>query len=429
MKRKLITSIALIVLISSSSICSYADDLQEELKEHQDNIEETQSKVSSYEDQEYQIISKIQALDNKIETSRYNIGIIESQIKEATAKIERNKSVVEDIKEQIIAEREQTNSYVRSLYKQDIPPYLQIIFNAKGLSDIISATKAYSVLVKQNSMSIDNLNNSIKNLEEVEEEMATDIKDMEQSKEDIILLTKSLEDAINEQNNQLSALQNVRVFLQDKIAKEQEVANSILADIEEQRRIAEEKRLEEEAKKEAERLAEEERQHQLLADQQQQAAEDNQESAQDQDNDNLMDDTDTDTDYEDTTNNDESYPSSNGGLDIVSYASNFLGVPYVWGGTTPDGFDCSGLVQYVYKHYGYTDIPRVSQDQQYYGTDVAVNLDSLQPGDLLFFGNPATHVAIYVRDGYMLHAPQTGDVVKIQAINLNYVTSAKRIIR
>ncbi|MHC6181368.1 C40 family peptidase [Clostridium sp. JNZ X4-2] len=99
---------------------------------------------------------------------------------------------------------------------------------------------------------------------------------------------------------------------------------------------------------------------------------------------------------------------------VVAYASNFLGVPYVWGGTSPSGFDCSGLVQYVYAHFG-INLPRTSQEQQNVGT--AVSRSELQPGDLVFFGSPAYHVGIYVGGGSFINAPKTGDVVKIASLD------------
>jgi cell wall-associated NlpC family hydrolase len=102
---------------------------------------------------------------------------------------------------------------------------------------------------------------------------------------------------------------------------------------------------------------------------------------------------------------------------VISYASNFLGVPYVWGGTTPAGFDCSGFVKYVYAHFGVT-LPRVAADQQKVGT--YVSRADLKPGDLVFFGEPAHHVGIYVGNGYMIHAPHTGDVVKIAPLNSDF---------
>lgn len=100
------------------------------------------------------------------------------------------------------------------------------------------------------------------------------------------------------------------------------------------------------------------------------------------------------------------------GQDVVDQARKYLGVPYLWGGTDPKrGLDCSGLVQLVYKKLG-VSLPRVSQDQQNEGRSIP-NLKQALPGDLLTFGSPATHIGIYIGDGKMLHAPRTGDVVKI----------------
>jgi cell wall-associated NlpC family hydrolase len=108
---------------------------------------------------------------------------------------------------------------------------------------------------------------------------------------------------------------------------------------------------------------------------------------------------------------------------VVNYALTFLGVPYLWGGTTPQGFDCSGFVQYVYAHFG-VNIPRVSEDQQNHGTPVLLR-ENLKPGDLIFFGKPAHHVGMYIGDNKYVQAPHTGDVVKVS--DLGYFTSAMRI--
>ncbi|MGE5626592.1 MAG: NlpC/P60 family protein [Solirubrobacterales bacterium] len=108
---------------------------------------------------------------------------------------------------------------------------------------------------------------------------------------------------------------------------------------------------------------------------------------------------------------------------VLAYASNYLGVPYVWGGTTPRGFDCSGFVQYVYAHFG-INLPRVSQDQQNVGT--LVTRANLQPGDLVFFGDPAHHVGIYVGNGNMIDAPHTGDVIKIEPLHTDF-TYGRRV--
>ncbi|MBC9957835.1 peptidoglycan-binding protein [Yimella sp. cx-51] len=102
---------------------------------------------------------------------------------------------------------------------------------------------------------------------------------------------------------------------------------------------------------------------------------------------------------------------STAGQRILAAARKYLGVPYVWGGSTPSGFDCSGLTQYVYREAGLT-IPRTASMQQRAMTRVATP----QPGDLVFFGTPAYHVGIWVSEGTMIAAPYPGQVVRQQPI-------------
>ena len=108
--------------------------------------------------------------------------------------------------------------------------------------------------------------------------------------------------------------------------------------------------------------------------------------------------------------------SSDAGAAVVSRAQSYLGVPYVWGGTDPaKGLDCSGLVQRVYRDLG-IELPRVSRDQATVGTAVA-GLDQAQPGDLLAFGSPVHHIAIYVGDGKMIEAPRPGLDVRVADVS------------
>jgi cell wall-associated NlpC family hydrolase len=103
-------------------------------------------------------------------------------------------------------------------------------------------------------------------------------------------------------------------------------------------------------------------------------------------------------------------PDSAAGSAVVSIAMRYLGVPYLWAGTTPDGFDCSGFTSYVYAQVG-IDLPRTSSEQRYAGTEVS--WADAQPGDLIW--SPG-HIAIYAGDGMQIEAPVPGKTVRYTAI-------------
>jgi cell wall-associated NlpC family hydrolase len=104
-------------------------------------------------------------------------------------------------------------------------------------------------------------------------------------------------------------------------------------------------------------------------------------------------------------------PSQYGG--VVGIAMRYLGTPYVWGGASPGGFDCSGLVAYAYSQVG-VSLPHYTGAQ--WNVGVGVSRSDLQPGDLVFF-NGLGHVGIYIGGGQFIHAPHTGDVVKISSLS------------
>ena len=111
-------------------------------------------------------------------------------------------------------------------------------------------------------------------------------------------------------------------------------------------------------------------------------------------------------------------PAGSGlGRSAVELARQQLGKPYQWGGAGPERFDCSGLVQYVYRTLG-VDLPRVSKDQARAG--VGIDRDELRPGDLLFFatsGQQINHVGIYIGNSKFIHAPRKHMPVRTESLN------------
>ena len=96
---------------------------------------------------------------------------------------------------------------------------------------------------------------------------------------------------------------------------------------------------------------------------------------------------------------------------VIAIAKQYIGTPYVYGGSTPAGFDCSGFTQYVFAQAG-KSLPRVTTAQQAAVTPVS----NPQPGDLVFFGSPSWHVGIYVGDGMMIDSPRTGSSISVRPI-------------
>ncbi len=121
------------------------------------------------------------------------------------------------------------------------------------------------------------------------------------------------------------------------------------------------------------------------------------------------------------------------GQEIVDYAMQYLGCPYVWGGNGPNSFDCSGLTKYVYGHFDYT-LNRTASAQLSNGT--SVSFSELQPGDLVFFNNhrvstPVSHVGIYIGNGQFIHASTNSYCVEISNLTGHYLNTyvyARRIL-
>lgn len=122
---------------------------------------------------------------------------------------------------------------------------------------------------------------------------------------------------------------------------------------------------------------------------------------------------------------------------VISYAKEMIGTPYVWGGNTPkEGFDCSGLMVYVFEKGAGIELPRVSRDMSKMRVQ-SVSRDKLRAGDLLFFKTDrrrkrVNHVALYVGGGRFIHAPTSGKLVKRDTLSKRYWTrayvGAKRVI-
>lgn len=277
-----------------------------------------------------------------------------------TQQYEKGKEI-EALQKNIASRNKQLKNQARSAQLNNASSMLEFITNSKSITDAIDRTIAVATVVRANNQTL---------------------ADQKADKEKVAADKKALDQAADQQEQTVKQLQ-------------QDVAQLAVhrAELEVQ------KATEDEAKKAAQ---EAQRQAQEAA---QQAA--NAKTAQEAEQ--------AATAANDAVNKvsgTQQAPSASNYANVIDYAKSFIGVPYVWGGSTPAGFDCSGFVQYVYAAFG-KSLPRVTTSQENCGTVIPVS--QAQPGDLLFWGSKGStyHVAISLGGSSYIHAPQPGESVKI----------------
>ncbi|WP_033822936.1 C40 family peptidase [Kitasatospora sp. MBT63] len=118
-------------------------------------------------------------------------------------------------------------------------------------------------------------------------------------------------------------------------------------------------------------------------------------------------------------------PAGSHAAAAIAAAQSKLGTPYSYGAAGPDSFDCSGLMKWAYAQAG-VSLPRTSQEQRSAGTNVGTNIASALPGDLIIYNSSASHVALYVGNGQVIHAPHTGAVVRYETATMSPINAIVR---
>lgn len=408
MKKKIISAALAATLVITSAMPAFATPNQEVIDANRNKYDELTKKIED-------INSKIYELDAQIEPLIATIESNNSQMEQIKVEVENTEKEIETAKEDMAKQEEVLGKRIRELYKSGgQSSYIMLLFSADSFNDLISKIESTSRLVnidkkmvkeledKQDSLNekIASLDEKDKELTKVNEETQKSLSEFEAKKAEQEALVAQVQaeqaefereflavserqlvtpqfsvidnssSSIDELNSAISQLRNIRDNqIKSGIVKE-EINNKIEA-----------------AKEKVSQL---------------QAAIDAANAAS-------------------KPNRGDSTVSATGNA-IVDYAYQFLGTPYLWGGTTPSGFDCSGFTQYVFKNAAGISLPRTTYDQINVG--VAVSYNNLQPGDLVF---PHTgHVGIYIGGGQMIHAPSSGDVVKVSSVYKFY--TARRVV-
>jgi peptidoglycan DL-endopeptidase CwlO len=382
MKKKFLAGVIILTLLAKGNIVVLANPLEDVLRNQQNQLQQERNQLTSVEDRIEELEFRIEEMDVQIEEMLRIIENNKRQIAQTELDIQEAELLIKEAEEEVEQSKELLSKRVRAMYKSNNTGYLAMLFQSKNMSDLLSRIEWVNRIV-------DNDKKLIKTLQEKEKELISKKDDLDTKLNELILLKNSndqklalLNRSIEEQRSVIEELRTQESVFSARIQETQNMINTTMQQIQEIRRQQEEER----------RIQQEQESRNAAP-------------------------------RPDLSRG--SVPISSNA--IIAYASNYLGTPYVWGGTTPNpGFDCSGFTQYVFAHFGIR-VGRTTWDQIKDGVYVPRN--QLQPGDLVFYGrggNP-THMGIYAGNGTYIHAPRTGDVVKISRYDRSDYITARRV--
>ncbi|MCX8033058.1 MAG: NlpC/P60 family protein [Thermoleophilia bacterium] len=348
--------------------------------------------------------NEAEALREQIDELNQKLDALVEDYNYARAKLAETKSAIEATQKQLSKAEADLNTAVGALeerlvaiYKQGRPTFLDVLLNASSFSELVS---------------------NIELLERLSAQDVEIIKQVQSYRARVAEEKAALAERLEEEQKLAAQVKVARAKVEEQIAatekalagKEAQIAKLEKEEAERQARLAAEakKRAEEARKK-----AEEERKKKEAAQKAAQAKKSSQVSTKEAVKEGV------------SKTASVSVPEGASASDVVSIALKYLGCPYVWGGASPSGFDCSGFVMYVYKQVGIS-LPHSSRMQ--YSCGRPVSRSELRPGDLVFFYDPISHVGIYIGNGEMVHAAGRGKDVRITEVWTKSYYGACRII-
>ena len=451
--KKRIVCLTLALMMTATQVVSVSASREDELREEQAatsaQLDATYAQIDQLYSAKQQLQDEINSLDANLVNVMVSIQTLEGDISNKEADIQQTQADLQkaqNAKDKQYAAMKQRIQYLYE--KGGNEAWFQMMMSADNLSDLLTKAEYTQKMYDYDRQSLEKYANTITQVTNLGNQYQQEKAELEGMKQEYEAQSVDLQ-------NQIDTKKANSADCDNEIAYAQEMANEYANLIQEQQaeieqleaeRIAAEEEARRQAEAEAaaaaaaeEEAAQQEQEDQTVYDEDgnevdaSEAAE-NGDTVYDEDG-NEVDpsQTTTETTTEDSGSSDVEYDeygnvidsdntvdpdtvdtsSSGSGSSIVDYATQFVGNPYVWGGTSlTSGADCSGFTQSVYAQFGYS-LPRTSYEQQNWGTEVSYA--DAQPGDLICYGG---HVAIYMGNGQIVHASNSRDGIKIS----NYAT-------
>ena len=415
--KKRIVCLTLALLISASQVMTVSASREEELREEaaytSSQLDATYSYINDLGAQIESLNAEIASLDQDLVNTMVNIEVLNTDISNKEAEIQKTRKNLKRAKANKEKQYEAMKLRIQYLYENGgSNAWYNLMLDSNDLSELLNKAEYTQKMYKYDRDALNKYVETIKEIKTLGVQLNGEKAELEDMKAEQEANQANLEVQISEKQSAANNASN-------EIAYAQQQANEYAALLEEQtaeiqRLEAERIAAEEEARRQAEAEAAEEANNQEEdtdaedADGEEDYTEEDGTYEEDGSEDvvtdeygNVIDEDNTveDTDYSESGSTDSSVSYSGSGSSVADYATQFVGNPYVYGGTSlTNGADCSGFVQSVYANFG-VSLPRTSYDQMNVGTEVSYS--EAQPGDLICYGG---HVAIYLGGGRIVHA-------------------------
>ena len=442
--KKRIVCLTLALMMCGTQVVSVSasreDDLREEQAWTSQQLDATYARMSALWDQKQQLEGEIATLDANLVDVMVNIQTLETDISNKETEIVKTKQDLGKAQKAKEKQYDAMKKRIQYLYeKGGSDAWFQMMMNADNLADLLTRAEYTQKMYEQDRKSLEVYSNTIEQVKQLEEKYTGEKAELEGMKQEYEAESQNLQAQLDEKRATSADCENEIAYAQQQATEYANLLAAQQAEIEqlEAERIA----AEEEARRQAEAAAAAQASNDGDYDSTQYDEEGNAVSSSESsgsgetqydeygnviDSENTIDPSEYQSSSESSSSSSSGSSSSGSGSgsSVVNYATQFVGNPYVWGGTSlTSGADCSGFVQSVYANFG-VSLPRTSYEQQNAGTEVSYA--DAQPGDLICYGG---HVAIYMGNGQIVHASNAKDGIKISN-NAAYrtITSVRRLV-
>lgn len=390
-------------------------DVQEQIKQDQQNLNNINNTLSDLSEEQELLEEMIEDINAEIINMMTSIGLKEDEIAAKEAEISDKQIDIEEAQADYNAakkrEEEQYEAMkiqIRFMYENNSVSTLVKLLESSGFSNLINNAEKIEKVYEYSNDLLNQYEATKNEVQQLWDQLVTDKQQLESDKAQL--------------ENDRAVLENLKKELDTNLAAKKAESANYEAEIQryKQEAAAAQKKIQQEQKQLKKLQEEEKKRQEELKRQQQQQQQQQQNTSSSTTTNSAINGSYTDTGY---TQIIDAASGSDLGKKIAKYGCQFIGNPYVLGGTSlTNGADCSGFVWRIYKDFGYS-LPRTSYEQRSAGTEVSY--DEMQPGDLVCYSG---HVAMYIGGGKIVHASSAKTGIKVSNVGYRSIITIRRII-